>query len=1040
MAGTGLPIPKSQGVLAQVSAASAISSAPEWTKIAAAGAEIAKTGGDMLQKEQHLQQAGAVADFELRHRDEFVKANDRFYGDPQGFESWARAHSEGVMANVPGWMVPHATSVLGRMTESGIGTQLNVKRQRDDTLARDQVTYRIKTADDDLMSLSSRGEFASETGVAAVQTYKGLLDTAVSSGMISQARADFMLDDAALRAQGNQVRVGLEGVYQREGYEAAKNWLHGTAREIGAKYKFSDKIERDGMAWLRSQESGLRGERDAVGREWQAARPQIETMTREQIADMRDRAFAVGNMRVGQDIDATFKATEIVKQLRTLPPSELAAVAGAARLAAAPLESKLAGRESSNNPGKVNQLGYAGLYQFGAPRLADLGIYTPGSGEDLRTWSKTPRDAAGKWSGTFNIPGFPDVKTLDDFRGNEKAQQAAFALHRQKMDSEIKALGLDRFEGQNVGGAVIDRSALYGMIHLAGAGGTKQVLESGGSYNPPDANGTRALDYAKAFGGVPADGEGAGIDLTQSRQGLLALGMLKREMAKDVAARITDLQTRVARSEFPPIEDIRAVGQLVAAVGTPEQRRKVAEFTAQAESGRAFLTLSPAQRTEIVSRAEAAINAGASQFDRHLGAALRKADQDITAAYGKDPYGAAYRFGQGYQALPAIDFGSPTLGDQLAAKVTQQNQIRADQDMGAFSVLRPAEAQSLAGVLVSGQPQTARAMLAQLTALPRDVYLATLADGPVKSALDGMIRSYDPERLDAAFAALDRAWRQDPQGFKGEFGDETMRRLQTWQALRDQKTPAGVAAHFQRADDPAMRDARKRLGEEADEKVKTLKAADIAEALGSSWGVTPGFVARNLTGSDPSAPADAIQGAVLVEEFGQLFRERYVDTGDADMAKSQAVERLKQVWGPSALTGGALIKHPPDRYYPEVDGSHDWMKADVEKAIEGITGKPRLKAPDMARMYVEEPNWSYKVVSDAQTAAEVAARRPPSYMVVVTDAATGRSDPPLGPDGRPQRFRFDPGPAQETARGSFGTRRQRLIDNQAADSMFVGGS
>lgn len=176
--------------------------------------------------------------------------------------------------------------------------------------------------------------------------------------------------------------------------------------------------------------------------------------------------------------------------LSTLPPAEQVAALGGNQGA-------LRMRESGGNPTIVNQLGYAGLYQFGAPRLADMGVYQPGPGESLDTWSKTPKDAPGKWTGTFNIPGFPEVKTLADFLKNPAAQEAAYKVHDAKMGEEIKANGLDRFIGQNVGGITVTPEGIKNMIHLAGAGGAKRVLESGGADNPRDANGTGALDYLR---------------------------------------------------------------------------------------------------------------------------------------------------------------------------------------------------------------------------------------------------------------------------------------------------------------------------------------------------------------------------------------------------------------------------------------------------------------------------------------------------------------------------------------------------------------
>ena len=169
------------------------------------------------------------------------------------------------------------------------------------------------------------------------------------------------------------------------------------------------------------------------------------------------------------------------------------------------LRARLMQRESSGKADAQNKAGYAGLYQFGAPRLADLGIYTPGEGEKVDSkerggWSGT------KWTGTFNIPGFPEVKTIEDFKANPEAQDAAFGRHMELADAEIEKAGLSKYIGQKVGGVDITEDGLRAMIHLGGVGGARKALESGGKVNPADDNGTSVLEYAKL--GVPGRGEG----------------------------------------------------------------------------------------------------------------------------------------------------------------------------------------------------------------------------------------------------------------------------------------------------------------------------------------------------------------------------------------------------------------------------------------------------------------------------------------------------------------------------------------------------
>jgi hypothetical protein len=160
------------------------------------------------------------------------------------------------------------------------------------------------------------------------------------------------------------------------------------------------------------------------------------------------------------------------------------------------IEGKLIGRESTGRPGIMNGLGFAGLYQFGAPRLETLGVYKPGEGEDTGpAWNKSGKDAPGKWTGTFDIPGMPQIKTVQDFLASPEAQRKIFQLHKQQMNKEIEENGFDKYLGKSVGGVQITRDGLYAMMHLGGVGGARAALE--GRSNAADANGTTVLEYAK---------------------------------------------------------------------------------------------------------------------------------------------------------------------------------------------------------------------------------------------------------------------------------------------------------------------------------------------------------------------------------------------------------------------------------------------------------------------------------------------------------------------------------------------------------------
>lgn len=195
------------------------------------------------------------------------------------------------------------------------------------------------------------------------------------------------------------------------------------------------------------------------------------------------------------------------------------------------IKAALGQRESSNNPKIVNQLGYAGKYQFGAPRLVTMGVYTPGAEENLEGWSKSGRGAPGKWTGTFNIPGFPDVRTLQDFLNNPQAQEKAYEIHDRLMGQEIDRMGFRQYIGQTVRGIPITEEGLKAGLHLGGPGGVAKFFEGKDS---ADANGTKVANYIRMGAGVKdAPARYAGVPLDKLER---ALTDGVNEKARDEAA------------------------------------------------------------------------------------------------------------------------------------------------------------------------------------------------------------------------------------------------------------------------------------------------------------------------------------------------------------------------------------------------------------------------------------------------------------------------------------------------------------------------
>jgi len=158
-------------------------------------------------------------------------------------------------------------------------------------------------------------------------------------------------------------------------------------------------------------------------------------------------------------------------------------------------------RAESPNPTAVNRFGYAGQYQLGAPLAASAGVYRPAQGEinERGQWS-------GQWGGTFNIPGFENVRTLQDFLADPAAQRRAAELSMGYQAGQLQQMGLQRNIGQEVNGVRITPEAMLQGAWLGGPGGVDRFVRGGGQ-DRTDAFGTpvsRWMRLGQGEGGAAA--------------------------------------------------------------------------------------------------------------------------------------------------------------------------------------------------------------------------------------------------------------------------------------------------------------------------------------------------------------------------------------------------------------------------------------------------------------------------------------------------------------------------------------------------------
>ena len=179
--------------------------------------------------------------------------------------------------------------------------------------------------------------------------------------------------------------------------------------------------------------------------------------------------------------------------------------------------------------------------------------------------------------------------TPQEFMANPQLQQAVEAWHVNDINQFVQDNGWDTSGNVRVLGVPLTPGAMLGVAHLGGKNGLKKFIESGGAYNPADANGMRLSDYAR---------KGYESDLQQSpapnqpRQGLTAS---PNQPQQGLTAQADDYALRWAK----------AVGQPKAKELTPDQALKLEEeaiMLAQAETPN-FGRLSPDAQEQLVAKA-----------------------------------------------------------------------------------------------------------------------------------------------------------------------------------------------------------------------------------------------------------------------------------------------------------------------------------------------------------------------------------------------------------------------------------------------------
>jgi len=261
-------------------------------------------------------------------------------------------------------------------------------------------------------------------------------------------------------------------------------------------------------------------------------------------------------------------------------------------------------------------------------------------------------------------------------------------------------------------------------------------------------------------------------------------------------------------------------------------------------------------------------------------------------------------------------------------------------------------------------------------------------------------------------------YKQNPQEFANAFKPESLKRLQDYQTFAPYLPPDELTKKLNPIQDPVQMEAVKKVAAEGIRLASDPAPANAKNFIGPAQVLQamqpdrPFWQSQITGGGKAQNSTDPVAVHSMMTDFYNLFGERYAVSGSADTAKAQAIDLLKGKYGTTSVGPGSptLMAYPPERYNPVIGGSQDWMGKQLGEFV--------------AKQYPDAQG--YSVLSTPQTAADIAAKQPPSYNVGVIDK-NGVFRLLTNPADGGQNVRFDPNKALTDSRSAFEAKRAATL-------------
>jgi hypothetical protein len=525
---------------------------------------------------------------------------------------------------------------------------------------------------------------------------------------------------------------------------------------------------------------------------------------------------------------------------------------------------------------------------------------------------------------------------------------------------------------------------------------------------------------------APSANGGPGFTVADAQKNPFLISAYVRTIAADPEGRInaakqtaSAINTALDKGILPSVDSVALVDQ--AARLHPESMGNASDDIHGRLQGSAAMELPEEQRnTYFKSLKEASQGQDVHQTNIAAAAWKQKTEQDKN--FQEHPYDESARRRWTEPAMPIDPTQPNTVAPALVDRAAKSARI------GTLNHTPPPpllDKDAMPKLQTALQGQNAPAILGSISqSLQPDEMQTLLKEEGFRSSVTGMSRSGDPAKMNAAYSFMDTQQKQNPLEFEKQFPDG-LKDLRAWQSNLSFYPPDEAAKRLLRSYDPAQSAAHAASDTVAHKQLESVSADNVVSKF--STGIGPiGIGARAPVGED----AGVAKGA-LKADYDKNYKDGFAATGDATMADKFAMEKLNLKYAVSPTNGNKVMANAPERSYPMVGGSYDWMANQLDEAVAKSVGVTKAsgaydKNTPAGELYGTvapgetfgnetpgERRYGAKraLVSDQTTDRDIASGKPPSYQVIVQDtngrwsALTGAT---VEGSNTPQRFRFDP--------------------------------